>query len=75
MRIFFTDGSVKAGKHVAPYLAEQGHYVTNAGVPLRHPAVTDLHVDLTDVGQTCSAPAGSPRRAIAGLRCGLIADG
>ena len=28
MRIFFTGGSGKAGRHVAPYLAEQGHQVT-----------------------------------------------
>jgi nucleoside-diphosphate-sugar epimerase len=35
MRIFFTGGSGKAGRHVAPYLAEQGHHVTNADlVPL-----------------------------------------
>ena len=39
MRIFFTGGSGKAGRHVAPYLAEQGHQVTNADlVPLGHPA-------------------------------------
>ena len=59
MRIFFTGGSGKAGRHVAPYLAEQGHHVTNADlVPLEHPAVTDLRVDLTDAGQTYSALAG-----------------
>jgi nucleoside-diphosphate-sugar epimerase len=59
MRVFFTGGSGKAGKHVAPYLAEQGHHVTNADlVPLRHPAVADLHVDLTDAGETYSALAG-----------------
>ncbi len=59
MRIFFTGGSGKAGKHVAPYLAAQGHQVTNADlVPLRHPAVADLRVDLTDAGQTYSALAG-----------------
>ena len=39
MRIFFTGGSGKAGRHVAPHLAEQGHQVTNADlVPLGHPA-------------------------------------
>ena len=62
MRIFFTGGSGKAGKHVAPFLAEQGHQVTNADlVPLRHPAVDDLEVDLTDIGQTYSALAGLAR--------------
>lgn len=59
MRIFFTGGSGKAGKHVAPYLAEQGHQVTNADlVPLKHPAVADLRVDLTDAGEVYSALAG-----------------
>jgi nucleoside-diphosphate-sugar epimerase len=59
MRIFFTGGSGKAGRHVAPYLAERGHHVTNADlVPLGHPAVADLRVELTDVGQTYSALAG-----------------
>ncbi len=59
MRIFFTGGSGKAGKHVAPYLAAQGHHVTNADlVPLGHPDVADLRVDLTDAGETFSAMAG-----------------
>ena len=59
MRIFFTGGSGKAGRHVAPYLAEQGHQVTNADlVALDHPAVADLRVDLTDAGETYSAIAG-----------------
>ena len=59
MRIFFTGGSGKAGRHVASFLAEQGHHVTNADlVPLGHPAVTDIHVDLTDAGETYSALAG-----------------
>ena len=53
MRIFFTGGSGKAGTHVATYLAEQGHQVTNADlVPLNHPAVADLRVDLTDTGDS-----------------------
>jgi nucleoside-diphosphate-sugar epimerase len=59
MRIFFTGGSGKAGRHVAPHLADQGHQVTNADlVPLDHPGVADLRVDLTDAGQTYSAMAG-----------------
>jgi nucleoside-diphosphate-sugar epimerase len=62
MRIFFTGGSGKAGKHVATFLAEQGHQVTNADlVPLRHPAVDDLRVDLTDAGEVYSALAGLAR--------------
>ncbi|MEO7422242.1 MAG: NAD(P)-dependent oxidoreductase [Ornithinibacter sp.] len=59
MRIFFTGGSGKAGRHVATFLAEQGHQVTNADlVPLEHPTVADLRVDLTDAGETYSALAG-----------------
>ncbi|QYJ04780.1 NAD(P)-dependent oxidoreductase [Nocardioides panacisoli] len=59
MRIFFTGGSGKAGHHVAPALAAQGHQVTNADVtPLGHPDVQDLRVDLTDAGETWSAMAG-----------------
>jgi nucleoside-diphosphate-sugar epimerase len=59
MRIFFTGGSGKAGRHVAPFLAVEGHHVTNADlVPLKHPAVADLRVDLTDAGETYSALAG-----------------
>lgn len=64
MRIFFTGGSGKAGHHVAPYLASQGHQVTNADLtPLGHPDVSDLRVDLTDTGQTYSALAGVPTQA------------
>lgn len=59
MRIFFTGGSGKAGRHVAPYLAAQGHHVTNADlVRLGHPDIADLRVDLTDVGEVYSALAG-----------------
>ncbi|KQS57854.1 dehydratase [Geodermatophilus sp. Leaf369] len=64
MRIFFTGGTGKAGHHVAPYLAEQGHDVTNADLtPLRHDGIVDLRVDLTDLGQTYSALAGVARPA------------
>jgi nucleoside-diphosphate-sugar epimerase len=59
MRILFTGGSGKAGKHVVAHLAEQGHQVTNADlVPLGHPGVSDLRVDLTDAGEVWSALAG-----------------
>lgn len=55
-------GSGKAGRHVAKHLAEQGHQVTNADlVPLGHPAVADLRIDLTDLGETYSALAGLAR--------------
>ena len=62
MRIFFTGGSGKAGRHVVPYLLEQGHRITNADrVPLGLDGVHDLRVELTDAGQVVSAlkaPAG-----------------
>ncbi|MEO7754336.1 MAG: NAD(P)-dependent oxidoreductase [Terracoccus sp.] len=62
MRIFFTGGSGKAGKHVAAHLAELGHQVTNADlVKLGHPDISDLTVDLTDIGEVYSALAGLAR--------------
>ncbi|GHE10132.1 nucleoside-diphosphate-sugar epimerase [Klenkia taihuensis] len=64
MRIFFTGGSGKAGHHVAPFLAEQGHQVTNADLaPLGHDGIADLRVDLTDLGQVYSALAGAARQS------------
>ena len=64
MRIFFTGGSGKAGHHVAPFLAAQGHQVTNADLtPLGHDGIADLRVDLTDLGQTYSALAGAARQS------------
>ena len=73
MRIFFTGGSGKAGRHVVPYLAGRGHTVLNADlVPLGHDGVDDLTVDVTDPGQVFGAltsyaglgeldPGGPPR--------------
>ncbi len=56
MRIFFTGGSGKAGKHAIPYLLEQGHQVTNADlVPLHHPGVNNIELDLADAGQVFNA--------------------
>ncbi|SDY12319.1 NAD-dependent epimerase/dehydratase family protein [Citreimonas salinaria] len=56
MRILFTGGSGKAGRHVAPMLAEAGHRVLNADlVPLNDRRVDDLRVDLTDAGQVYGA--------------------
>ena len=56
MRIFFTGGSGKAGRHVVPYLLERGHRVVNADlVPLDHPGVDNLTVDITDSGQLFNA--------------------
>ena len=55
-RIFFTGGSGKAGKHVVPYLLDQGHRVMNVDlVPLDHPGVDNLVADITDSGQMFNA--------------------
>jgi nucleoside-diphosphate-sugar epimerase len=58
MRIAFTGGSGKAGRHVIPYLLEQGHHVLNLDLqPLDLPGVDNLIVDLTDSGQVFNALA------------------
>ena len=55
-RIFFTGGSGKAGKHVIPYLIDQGHRVMNVDLlPLDHPGVDNLVADITDSGQMFNA--------------------
>ena len=55
-RILFTGGSGKAGRHVIPYLLEQGHRVLNADLePLELPGVDNLVVDITDSGQVFNA--------------------
>ncbi|WP_162055877.1 NAD-dependent epimerase/dehydratase family protein [Pontibacter pamirensis] len=55
-RIFFTGGSGKAGKHVIPYLLDQGHRVMNVDqVPLDYPGVDNLIADITDSGQMFNA--------------------
>jgi nucleoside-diphosphate-sugar epimerase len=56
MRVFFTGGSGKAGRHAVAHLLEQGHRVVNGDlVPLGHPGVADLRLDLTDSGQVFNA--------------------
>ncbi len=56
MRILFTGGSGKAGRHVIPYLLARGHRVVNADlVPLDVPGVDNLTVDLTESGQVFNA--------------------
>ena len=55
-RIVFTGGSGKAGRHVVPYLLEQGHKVLNVDLaPLDHPGVNTLTADLTESGQVFNA--------------------
>ncbi|MHA6343881.1 NAD-dependent epimerase/dehydratase family protein [Roseivivax sp. CAU 1761] len=63
MRILFTGGAGKAGRHVIPYLRERGHRVVNADrVPLDVPGVDNLRLELTDSGQVFNALS-----ALAGL--------
>ena len=59
MRVLFTGGSGKAGKHAVAYLAAAGHRVLNLDrVRLNHPGVMDLVADITDAGQVYSAMRG-----------------
>ena len=56
MRVLFTGGSGKAGRHVVAYLAAAGHKVLNVDrVGLRHPGVADLNADICDAGQMFNA--------------------
>ena len=56
MRILFTGGTGKAGKHMVPYLMEQGHRVLNVDLAqLDHPGVETLRADITDSGQMFNA--------------------
>jgi len=56
VRVFFTGGSGKAGRHAIAHLVDKGHRVVNGDlVPLGHPGVGDLRVDLTDAGQVFDA--------------------
>ena len=56
LRIFFTGGSGKAGRHVIPYLLHQGHSVMNVDlVPFDYPGVNNLVADITDSGQMFNA--------------------
>jgi nucleoside-diphosphate-sugar epimerase len=55
-RIFFTGGSGKAGKHVIPYLLNQGHRILNVDLArLDYPGVDNLIADITDSGQMFNA--------------------
>jgi len=62
MRILFTGGSGKAGRHATAYLRDQGHRVTNLDWAVSDvPGITTLKTDLTDAGQVfnaCQAYAG-----------------
>lgn len=52
MRILFTGGSGKAGRHAVAYLLDKGHQVLNVDrVPLDNPGVHNRIADITDAGQ------------------------
>lgn len=56
MRILFTGGSGKAGKHVIRHLVAVKHRVLNLDrVPLEQPGVHNLICDVTDSGQVFNA--------------------
>jgi len=51
MRILFTGGSGKAGRHSVEYLLSKGHQVLNVDkVPLDLPGVDNRIADITDAG-------------------------
>ncbi|GHA32690.1 UDP-glucose 4-epimerase [Devosia pacifica] len=55
-RIVFTGGSGKAGRHVVPYLLDQGHEILNLDMaPHPDKRVNTLITDLTDSGQAFDA--------------------
>ena len=67
--ILFTGGAGKAGRHVVPYLVDQGYDVLNLDLqPLDHPGVDNLVVDITDSGQVFNALTS--HRNFAGLETG-----
>ncbi len=52
MRILFTGGAGKAGRHTVAYLRDQGHRVLNVDlVALELDGVDNRHADITDAGQ------------------------
>lgn len=55
-RIVFTGGSGKAGRHMLPWLAAQGHSVLNLDIaPFPGPDIPTLLGDVTDAGQVMNA--------------------
>lgn len=55
MRIFFTGGSGKAGRHAIRHLQAQGHVVVNVDLVPSGLDCSELLVDLTDAGQVIGA--------------------
>ncbi|MFT6073935.1 MAG: nucleoside-diphosphate-sugar epimerase [Yoonia sp.] len=55
MRVFFTGGSGKAGKHAITHLQGQGHHIVNADRAPSGLDVSELFIDLCDAGQVIGA--------------------
>ena len=59
MRILFTGGSGKAGRHVCRYLRDQGHRVVNVVLtPLDDPGIDNLTADITCSGSMFNVMTG-----------------
>ena len=55
-RILFTGGTGKAGKHMLPWLADQGYRICNLDLrPLADDRIFNLLGDITDAGQVMNA--------------------
>ncbi len=55
-RILFTGGTGKAGRHVMPWLLDQGHHILNFDrQPFDHAGIPTLIGDITDAGQVFNA--------------------
>lgn len=56
MKILFTGGTGKAGRHVLPWLFDQGHQILNFDLlPFEHPGIRTLLGDITDGAQVFNA--------------------
>jgi nucleoside-diphosphate-sugar epimerase len=78
MRILFTGGTGKAGRHAIAHLIDQGHRVLNLDLlPLDHPKVDNRIADITDAGQVFDVMASyagfdelEPGTGVPKIRCG-----
>ncbi len=56
MKILFTGGTGKAGRHALPWLLGQGYQILNFDLqPFAHPAIATLIGDITESGQVFNA--------------------
>ena len=56
MRILFTGGTGKAGRHALPWLHDKGYQILNFDLqPFAHPAIPTLIGDITESGQVFNA--------------------